>query len=364
MARVLLSLLFVVFAVVIVAATSVLLGNRAAQTSMPTADEVLVVTTLPNDEGAVHVVQLATGAIRGSIRTGPSPSAEWSPDGSVIVVRYARREDSRLHEVLLLDAATLKEQRRLTLRNVQLTRPAGLRAVTLPVGGSVLVAAERGTGAAGAEVRLVGYELSTGKTVGSLGLPACGPASLYSGPDAGSVWVTCFGSSQLVHVDTSAWRSLRVVQLPASGQLGVNAVVAAAVSPKKDTYVAVARDLTLVTVDLRSGAATTHTRWRDEATGILLNQLGLAADGRSIWLVTGPKEEISGGQGTTLTRLDLRTGAREDFPVTGAEAVTVVRSETFYSAAGELRSLQSSFSAALGTPTGGKIAMVVSPPLR
>lgn len=365
MARLVSSVLFVMFAVALAVVSSVVLGSRAAQPTAPTVNEVLVVTTLPNDEGAVHVVQLATGAVRGSVRTGPDPAAEWSADGSNILVRYARREDSRLHEVLLLDAASLSERARLTLRNVQLTRPPGLRAVTMPPGGSVVVAAERGSGHGGADVRVAGYELSTGKALGSVALAACGPASLENGPEAGSVWVTCFGSSQLVHVDTSAWRSLRVFQLPSSGRLGVNAVVAATVSPKKDRYVAVTRDLTLVSVDLRSGASSTDTRWRQPATSVLLHQLGVAADGQNIWLITGPEDEIASGQGVALTRIDLRSGVREDLPAPRAEALAVIGGQTFYSAAGQVHGLglQSSFFT-VGLPTEGEIVMLVSPPVR
>ena len=345
-----------VVALVAVIAYEPIAGALSARLQ-PSFHQVVVLTnSISDDSGSVDVVELTTRRIQ---HVGSLPMLRGgmnSVGSSTFSILHLVPLEARRTDLVRYDGRTGQELNRLRLLNVHHTRPPGPVVLPSRDGTRIFVArletaeppVAAPTRTAPLRETLSAVDPSTGAPVATAELEHCGPPWLHeaAGP---TLWVTCFGASELRGFDTRTLRRSRTIGLPPNPAHGQTIIAAAALAARQDTYVAVTRDLRLVTVNVNAGTTSVRSLDPGSPRAVVPGQIAIAPDGSRVWVITGSAIEVAELRGNSIAEIDVSRATVQLTHAPGARALAMSGETIVYATDQRLRTLDGSVDIAVAT---------------
>jgi hypothetical protein len=281
--------------------------------------------------GVAFVLDAESGAERGRLQIAGAPevAVDW------VGRRFLAFCGSRL---VAYDLATFAEEWSVPGLDRLITKaPGGLPALAVSDDGTLSFELHYRTlrpgdaNAPGASrTWLVARDPSTGVPKGDVDLGDCGAGRVLAGADV--AYVVCRDGLHVI--DTASWTDRSTYAFTAS-------VRPAAVLSGK--LYGVTRELTIVSLDLTTGATTEFRKDDPSGAAQTWGRLAIAGHGQMVWVVAKRSGDLSEFAPDTLTVLGLGPSDRSDIPIAGLRGVGLVGAHVIYGANGRLRSIDGAF---------------------
>lgn len=327
------------------------------QTSVPT--KAIVLSTSLRSNGAVHVVDLASGTLLRKIDTGLNPDVAVDRTGRHLFLLSTGQDTASGSSLSFIDLPSFAERKRIPIEDRMRFIGLGPSTLLLSVDERLIfIVHSIELGPNSVRVWLTARDSGSGQERGRVDLAPCSySVHLSQGPDGRFLYATCAGAGVLHILRTDPLRVDASISIPFnfSGSPGWTWVAGAAVSADGTRYVAVTADLRMFVVALPSRKTEAITRWAvpgNEARG----SIALDSNGSHVSIaVTHPDQAV-------LT-LDLASGELKKASAPGLTSFAMMGDRILYTQGTRLQELAGALAVDLPGPQGedGPRRVLVTP---